>query len=95
MLITPAIASLPYCAAAPSRKISILAIEEAASAFKSVATDPVPTVPLTLTKEDLWRLFPLIKTNTWSGPRPLKEAGSTWSVPSDTVWVVEVNEGAT
>ena len=53
MLITPATASLPYCAAAPSLKISILDIAAAGKAFKSVATDPDPTVPFTLTKEDL------------------------------------------
>ena len=94
-MITPAIASLPYCAAAPSFKISILLIEKAGIAFISVPTLPLPTVLFTFTNEVLCLLFPFTNTNTWSGPKPLKAAGSMWSVPSDTVCEVDVNEGAT
>ncbi len=64
MLITPAIASEPYCAAAPSLKTSILLIAAAGIAFKSVPTEPRPKVPLTFTKEEVCLLFPLINTNT-------------------------------
>ena len=64
ILITPAIASEPYCAAAPSRNNSILLIEDVGIAFISVPTLPAPTVPFTLIKELLCLLFPFIKTNT-------------------------------
>lgn len=42
ILMTPAIASEPYWAAAPSRRISILLIEAAGIAFKSVPVFPRP-----------------------------------------------------
>ncbi|MNQ62098.1 hypothetical protein D3C85_764300 [compost metagenome] len=95
MLITPAMASEPYCAAAPSLKISILLIEEAGMAFKSVPVFPLPLVPKRLIREDWCLLFPLIKTRVWSGPKPLNEAGSTWSAPSEPDCLFALNEGAT
>ena len=70
-------ASEPYCAAAPSLKISILLIADAGIAFKSVPVFPRPFVPNKLIKDDWCLLLPLIKTKVWSGPIPLKEAGST------------------
>ena len=77
MFITPAIASEPYCAAAPSLNTSNLLIAAAGIAFKSVPTEPLPKVPFTFIKEDVCLLLPLINTKTWSGPKPLKDAGST------------------
>ncbi len=62
--ITPAIASEPYCAEAPSRKTSNLSIAKAGIAFKSVPTDPLPGVPLIFTKEEVCLLFPFNKTKT-------------------------------
>ena len=47
MLITPAIASEPYCAAAPSRRTSIRLIAPSGYALRSVPTVPRPNVPLT------------------------------------------------
>ena len=44
MFITPAMASEPYCAAAPSRRISMFSIAAAGIAFKSTPLDPRPTV---------------------------------------------------
>ena len=61
----------------------------------SVPTEPRPTEPLMFTNDEVWRRFPFNKTNTWSGPKPRKEAGSIWSVPSVTVCRFELNEGAT
>ena len=95
MFITPAIASEPYCAAAPSRRISILLIALAGIEFKSVPVFPLPRVPKRLTNDDWCLLFPLINTNVWSGPIPLKDAGSTWSAPSDPDCLLALNDGAT
>src|SRR5947207_193836 len=50
MLITPAIASEPYCEAAPSRSTSIRLIESAGIALRSVPTVPLPNVPATSTR---------------------------------------------
>ena len=52
ILITPEIASEPYCAAAPSLKISILLIAVAGIAFKSVPVFPLPLVPNKLINDD-------------------------------------------
>ena len=93
--MTPATASLPYCAEAPSFNISILLMANEGIAFMSVPTLPLPTVLFTFTRDVLCLLLPLISTKTWSGPNPLKAAGSMWSVPSEMVCEVDVNEGAT
>ena len=77
MFITPAIASEPYCAAAPSLNTSNLLIAAAGIAFKSVPELPLPLVPYKFIKDAVCLLFPLIKTNVWSGPKPLNDAGST------------------
>ena len=63
MFITPAIASDPYCAAAPSRKISIRLIEAAGIVFKSVPVLPRPLVPKMFIKEDWCLRFPLTNTS--------------------------------
>ena len=49
MLITPAMASEPYCADAPSRSTSMRSIAAAGIAFKSTPTVPRPNVPFTWT----------------------------------------------
>src|SRR5216117_857146 len=67
MLITPAIASEPYWAAAPSRSTSIRSIAAAGIAFRSTPTVPRPNVPLTCTNALEWRRLPLTSTSTWSG----------------------------
>ena len=48
---TPAIASEPYCAEAPSLSNSILLIAEIGIAFKSVPEFPRPRVPYKFIKE--------------------------------------------
>ena len=50
--MTPAMASEPYCAEAPSLNISILLIEVAGIAFKSVPVFPLPLVPKMFINED-------------------------------------------
>ena len=47
MLMTPAMASEPYWAAAPSRSTSILSIAADGIAFRSTLCAPRPIVPLT------------------------------------------------
>src|SRR5690554_3861002 len=82
MLITPAIASEPYCADAPSRRTSIRLMAEIGMAFKSALGLPRPVVPCECTSELLWRRLPLTSTQVWSGDKPRNEAGRTASEPS-------------
>ena len=85
MFMTPAIASDPYCADAPSRSTSILSIAAAGILFKSTPTSPLPGVSLIYTKA-LWFLrLPLTSTKVLLGPNPLKSAGSKCAVASDIV----------
>ena len=86
-------ASEPYCAEAPSLSNSILFIAEIGIAFKSVPEFPLPLVPYKFIKDALCLLFPLIKTNVWSGPKPLIVAGSIWSAPSAPDCFVALKEG--
>src|SRR5439155_600791 len=69
MFITPAMASEPYWAAAPSRSTSIRSIAAAGIAFRSTPTVPRPNVPLTCTNALEWRRLPLTRTSTWSETR--------------------------
>src|SRR5437870_133270 len=94
MFITPAMASEPYWAAAPSRNTSIRSIAAAGIAFRSTPTVPRPNVPLTCTNALEWRRLPLTRTSTWSGPRPRRLAGLMWSEPSAMVWCDALNDGA-
>src|SRR2546426_9821406 len=94
MLITPAMASEPYWAAAPSRNTSIRSMAAAGIAFKSTPTVPRPNVPLTCTSAGGCRRLPLTSTSTWSGPRPRRLAGLMWSEPSAMVWWDALNDGA-
>src|SRR5690606_8683278 len=75
MLTTPAIASEPYCAEAPSRSTSTRSIAATGMALRSTAEEPRPIVPLTLTRAETWRRLPLTRISTWSGDRPRSCAG--------------------
>ena len=59
----------------------------------------VPTLPLPgavyIYQRRVMSSLTIDKHQTWSGPNPLKAAGSMWSVPSEMVCEVDVNEGAT
>ena len=74
-LITPAIASEPYCAEAPSRSTSMRSTADDGNALKSTDTEPRPIEPLTFTSALLWRRFPFTSTSTWSGASPRNVAG--------------------
>ena len=62
ILITPAIASEPYWAAAPSRNTSMRSIAFAGIAFKSTDDEPRPVEPFKLSNALLWRRLPLTST---------------------------------
>ena len=75
-LITPATASEPYCAAAPSRRIStrlraILGITEISGPCEPSLTPP----PWKAITDARWRRLPLTMTNVLSEDRPRKLAG--------------------
>ena len=74
MLMTPAMASDPYCAAAPSLSTSMRSMAASGMAFISVPAVPLPTEVLTCSSALLWRRLPLTSTNVWSGPRPRRVA---------------------
>src|SRR5262245_4096792 len=93
MLITPAIASEPYWAAAPSRRTSIFSMAEAGIAFRSTPVVPRPMTPLVTMCALWWRRLPLTSTSTWSGPRPRSVAGRTVSAPSEMVGRGKLNAG--
>ncbi len=98
MLITPAMASEPYCAEEPSRSTSTFAIAAAGICPKSTACEPWLTVPngsaCRLTSAERWRRLPLISTSVSSGGRLRRLAGRMKAVPSaiGKRWVL--NEGA-
>ena len=92
--MTPAIASEPYCAAAPSRRISIRSIALAGMALRSTIPEPRPMLPFTLIRALECRRLPLTSTSTWSGARPRRVAGRVWSVPSVMVGRGKLKDGA-
>ncbi len=92
--MTPAIASEPYCAAAPSRSTSMLWIADRGIALMSVPAEPRPMVCCTFTSACWWRRLPLIRTSSWSGPRPRRVAGRMMSVPSLMKVVLKLKDGS-
>jgi hypothetical protein len=52
MFTTPAMASEPYCAEAPSRRTSMRSTATVGMAFRSTAAEPRPIEPLTLTSAE-------------------------------------------
>ena len=77
--ITPAMASEPYCAAAPSRSTStwlsaMAGITEMSGPWEPYAT---PFPPCHSSTEERCRRLPLTSTSTWSGARLRSMAGRT------------------
>jgi hypothetical protein len=81
MLMTPPIASEPYCAAAPSRSTSMRSMLAAGIAFRSTPVEPRPIELFTATTAPACRRFPLISTSAWSGPSPRSVKGRCMSTP--------------
>ena len=67
--MTPATASLPYWAPAPSRRISIWSMAPGGIALTSTGTMPAKLLSVSSTAL-AWRRLPLTSTSTWSGARP-------------------------
>src|SRR5476649_312451 len=76
MLITPAIASEPYCAAAPSCSTSMWSMAATGMKFKSAAAPPWYGPPSTARLAVPWRRLPLTSTSVSFGLRPRKRADS-------------------
>src|SRR5450830_657827 len=93
MSITPAMASEPYWAAAPSRSTCTSLMASSGMAFMSVPVLPRLRAPNRFTSDEVWRRLPFTSTRVWSEPRPRSAAESTRSAPSAPVWRVELNEG--
>jgi len=68
-------ASEPYWALAPSRRISMRSMAASGMAFRSVPVLPRPRDPKMLMSDDWWRRLPLMSTSVWSGPRPPDAGG--------------------
>ena len=91
--MTPAMASEPYCAEAPSRSTSMRLMALTGMALRSVPAVPRPTEVLTWMRALPWRRLPFTSTSTWSGPKPRSVAGRTESVPSLMVELEKLKEG--
>ena len=94
--ITPAIASEPYWAAAPSRKTSTCLIAEAGiteiSGPWAPSDKPPPKKVITALR---WRRLPLTNTKVWSDAKPRKLAGRTSVEASLIGWSFTLNDGTT
>ena len=84
MLITPAIASEPYCADAPSLNTSILLIASTGIAEISVPVSPLPGESCVYNNALTFLRFPLINTKVLLGPMFLISYGSNKEVASFT-----------
>ena len=83
--ITPAIASEPYCAAAPSRSTSTCRSAIDGMLEMSGPCDPSATpLPIHVMTAPRWRRFPFTSTSVWSGARPRRVAGRISRAPSPT-----------
>ena len=69
-------------------------IIEAGIALRSTADVPRPMVPLLLIRALVYRRLPFTNTSAWSGAKPRRVAGRTWSVPSETAGRGKFNDGA-
>jgi hypothetical protein len=83
MLITPAMASEPYCAAAPSRSTSTRPMALEAIRSRSGGDWPDWVVPLMNMVAVLWRRLPLTSTSTSSLDRPRSDRVLTAKLAPD------------
>ena len=91
---TPAMASEPYCAAAPSRSTStcrsaIDGMLEMSGPWAPSAT-PLPCQVMTAPR---CRRFPFTSTRVWSGARPRRVAGRMSRAASPTGWGLTLYDG--
>ncbi len=82
-LITPAMASEPYWAAAPSRSTSTLLMPMLGSCPMSEACAPLlMAAPNSWIRAERWRRLEFTSTRTSSGGRPRSEVERTKELPS-------------
>ena len=94
---TPAMASEPYCAAAPSRSTSTCRSAMAGMAEMSGPCEPnaTPLPPCQSMIDERWRRLPLTSTSVWSGARLRSIAGRTTVEASLIGCVLTLNDGTT
>lgn len=92
MLITPEIASEPYCAAAPSRSTSIWSMDATGIKSKSLGAAPL-LMPLMFNVALVCRRLPLTSTNTWDAVSPRKVAERTTPLASQPARSGRLNDG--
>ena len=91
---TPAMASDPYWAAAPSRSTSICRSAIAGIVEMSAPCAPSATpLPCQAMTAPRWRRFPFTSTSVWSGARPRRLAGRTTAARSPSSCGLTLNEG--
>ena len=93
--MTPAMASEPYCAAAPSRSTSTWRSAMDGMAEMSGPCDPkaTPLPPCQSMMDERWRRLPLTRTRVWSGARLRSIAGRTTVEASLMGCVFTLNDG--
>ena len=94
---TPAMASEPYCAAAPSRSTSTWRSAMAGMAEMSGPCEPyaTPLPPCQSMIDERWRRLPFTSTSVWSGARLRSIAGRTTVDASLIGCVLTLNDGMT
>ena len=95
--MTPAMASDPYWAAAPSRSTSTWRRAMDGMAEMSGPCDPkaTPLPPCQSMIDERWRRLPLMRTRVWSGARLRSIAGLTTVEASLMGCVFTLNDGTT
>ena len=92
-LITPAMASEPYCAEAPSRSTSMWSIAAIGMVLRSTACEPRPSTPLVTMMAPGCQRLPSTSTSTWSGDKPRNCAGRCESAVSAADGRGKVSDG--
>ena len=92
--MTPAMASEPYCADAPSRstsacRIAMEGMTEMSGPCEPSAT-PLPSHVMTAAR---WRRLPFTRISVWSGARLRRFTGRTIVAASLIGWVATLNDG--
>ncbi len=93
-LITPAMASEPYCAAAPSRSTSTWSMALMGIRSRSAGAAPV-LMPLMFKVAAVWRRLPLTSTSTSAALKPRRLGARAMPLASQPVFSGRVSDGIT
>ena len=91
--MTPAMASEPYWAEAPSRRTSTCRRAIDGMVEMSGPCAPSVTPPNHATTDERWRRLPFTRMRVWSCERLRRLAGRTRVAASLMGWVATLNEG--